>query len=312
MTSDLVPVSGSGLAGQDLAGALGRILAGQLTGSSITKYRRSFAAYLAFAAGRGLDPLSSGALMDWRDNMALETDLSPNTINNRLTAVKRVMAEAAKRGWVVKDTADAFDAVDGVSARALKSRLRQHARTPISPEVMRRICEHPDPATLVGLRDRALLFLLASSGCRVSEVVGLRLDAFRRKGRGWVVEVMGKRDTMPRPAPVTVEAKGHVDRWLAARPILSDWVITGFAGRGARPLDKPLTATSAWSIVQGHASAVGLEHVKPHDFRRFVGTRLAKEDVKMAQAVLGHADPATTLRHYVFPDEVDGATDDLF
>src|SRR5262245_9041985 len=49
------------------------------------------------------------------------------------------------------------------------------AVTPGSPMQMRLLCESPDCSTLVGWRDRALLATLASSGCRVSEVVTLTL-----------------------------------------------------------------------------------------------------------------------------------------
>jgi len=69
---------------------------------------------------------------------------------------------------------------------------------------------------------------------------------------------------------------------------------------------------SAWEMVQRYARKVGLEHIKPHDFRRFVGTQLAKKDIRLAQKQLGHADISTTAKSYVLDGPRLGVTDDLF
>jgi integrase len=90
-------------------------------------------------------------------------------------------------------------------------------------------------------------------------------------------------------------------------------VFTGWAGRGAaRATVRPISAAAAWQIVAGYAAACGLEHVKPHDFRRFVGTQLAARDIRQAQRVLGHKRIDTTVRHYVLDDLAPGLTDGLY
>ena len=53
--------------------------------------------------------------------------------------------------------------------------------------------------------------------------------------------------------------------------------------------------------------------IKPHDFRRFVGTRVAKKrGPKQAQLQLGHKHIATTLDNYVLEEPESGVTNDLF
>ncbi len=52
--------------------------------------------------------------------------------------------------------------------------------------------------------------------------------------------------------------------------------------------------------------------MKPHDFRRFVGTQLARKDIRMAQKALGHKRLETTVRHYVLDELEPGLTDDLY
>ena len=49
-------------------------------------------------------------------------------------------------------------------------------------------------------------------------------------------------------------------------------------------------------MVQQYAKRVGLDHIKPLDFRCFVGTQFAKKDIRSAQKRPGHADISTTAR----------------
>jgi len=73
-----------------------------------------------------------------------------------------------------------------------------------------------------------------------------------------------------------------------------------------------MSLTAVWQAVQQYAAAVGLRHVKPHDFRRFVGTELAKRDIRLAQKALGHKRIETTARHYVLDELAGGLTDGLY
>ncbi|MFN8471411.1 MAG: tyrosine-type recombinase/integrase [Anaerolineae bacterium] len=288
------------------------ILAGQLAPSSIKMYRRDFQAYLAFA-GSLESALRPDTLARWRAHLAAETDLSPNTINRMLSSVKRVVAEAVKQGYIRNpELAEDFAAIDGVKVKALKDRLKPHARTPITAEDMRRLCDAPDTTTMIGLRDRALLHTLASSGMRITEAATLKRSQISQKGKSYVVSIMGKNDIEPRQAPLRREANKYILEWLKARPVESEYVFTSFEGRGERLTAKPLSAVGAWRVVQHYAEAVGLEHIKPHDFRRFVGTELARRDIRQAQKALGHKRIDTTARHYVLDELEPGLTDDLY
>lgn len=262
------------------------ILTGQLAPQSLAGYQHDLAAYLCFCE----DPataLEAASLARWRIHMAQATRLSPHTINRRLAVVKRVVGEAAAQGAVPRATADAFQRVRGVPLKALKDRLRIPKR--ITPAQMRLLCEAPDLATLTGWRDRALLHTLASSGCRVSEIVSLTPAQIRIRDDGMFLEVLGKNQTVPRLAPLAHESYGAIEAWLARRPVDSPYVFTSFAGKGARPTARPLHRSAAWRVVQRYARGLGLHEISPHSFRRFVGTELAKRDIRQAQKALGHA-----------------------
>jgi integrase/recombinase XerD len=287
------------------------LLAGQLAPSSIAMYQRDFAAYATFA-GSITALLNSATLARWRTHLAQETTMSPNTINRMLSAVKRLMREAAVQGYVAHEIAAAFDAITGVKTAALKDRIKGNARVRIEPVAMRIMCDTPTAERLIGLRDVALLATLASSGLRVSETATLKRQHIRTKGSSYVVLVRGKNDIEYREAPLSREAYGHIQAWLVERPIQSDYIFTAFDGRGGRIAERPMSAVAIWRVVRKYADEAGLTDVKPHDFRRFVGTQLARNNLRMAQKALGHKRLETTARHYILDELEAGLTDDLY
>jgi integrase/recombinase XerD len=295
-----------------------KILAGRIAPSSVVTYQRDFDAYKrwAFNHPSGGDYLEKATFERWITYMEHETTLSPKSINRRISAVKRIMRKASQQGYIDERTGERFRLVEGVKVKAMKDRLKANARTRISPDDMRRICEAPNPNTLTGIRDRALLLTMASSGCRIEEITTLTMSQIHKRGKGYILTVMGKNQTEDREAPLSSEAQEAIQAWIVARRLVTrdfdSTIFTGFQGRSQRPLAAPISPASAWKTVQKYAKVASLAHVKPHDFRRFVGTQLAKDDIRKAQKALGHKSIETTARHYVLDELEPGLTDGLF
>ena len=288
------------------------IVAGTVSQSTADQYKRTFVEYVEFA-GSFVTACEPSTLAQYRTALVTGTAHSPRTINRMLAAIRSVMRAGAEQGYISQQAADAFRAVKGVKVSAMRDRTKASARTRISPEDMRRLCNAPSADTLTGLRDRAMLLTMAATGCRVSEITSLTEAQVGRGQGSYTVSVTGKNQTEPRSAPLTVEAHTAIQKWLDARPIECPYIFTGFQGRSQRPIDKPVSDVGAWMAVQKYAAAVGLAHVKPHDFRRFVGTQLAKrQGVHIAQIVLGHADASTTLNNYVLTEVEGNETEGLF
>lgn len=291
------------------------LLTGRLSAGTITVYREDIGQYAAFCASHDLQQFDAASLVAWRDDMVLNSTKSPNTINRQLAAIRRVIKEAASRHIVTGEVAYAFTTVESVSVRALRARLKPHGKTRIAPANMRLLCDSPDTTSLIGLRDRAMLHTLASSGLRISELVSLTVEQIEQQGDFYTVRIIGKTDIEPRQAPLSVEAKQHIDAWIAARLVTSEYVFTSFDGRGngahTRLSAGPLSREAAWMIIHEYARRCGLAHVKPHDFRRFLATELSARDVIQAQRALGHKSLATTER-YVLSGLTPGLTDNLY
>jgi integrase/recombinase XerC len=280
-------------------------------------YQRDVTAYVAFA-GSFDAALQSATLEEWitalaEGRLTEKGSLSPNTINRMLSSVKTVVKAMARKELITHAAADALCAVRGVSVLAMRANLKVDARTRIEAADMRRLCDAPNVATLAGLMHRAFLLSMASSGLRISELITLKPGQIKPIGNRYMVYVTGKTDITARPALLSVEAYNAIQSWLEVRPVVSDHIFTGFGGRGSRDArTNHITPVSGWRIVKYYAEKLGLESIKPHDFRRFVGTTLATTSPRHAQKALGHKKISTTYDHYVLDELPAGLTDNMF
>jgi integrase/recombinase XerD len=291
-------------------------LASRVSRRTLAEYRYDATRYLAFCAEMDLTPLDADALRTWRNHMVDASGLSPNTMNRRLATVKRLAKASAILKRLPAATAHEFALVENAQLAPLRHRLRADARVKLTPADVRALVDAPNPRLLLGRRDRALLATLAGSGCRIGEAVQLQTDHILRVAGGFMIEVLGKGQAKPRLAPLSLEAHDAIARWLRdrARHVDAPHLFTGFKGpRGKEsPVARPLSAWAGWHVVRKYAEQAGLPQVKPHDFRRFVGTQLAKKDLRAAQLALGHKRLETTARHYVLDELEPGLTDGLY
>jgi len=292
------------------------ILANQLSQQTLMLYKESWSKYVEFATGTGLDVTKHTTLQMWRDGMAADVaKYSPNTINRHLAAIKRVIKEAYSREYIGNEVYAAFKAVDGVSKKALKANLKSNARTKISVEQMRQLVNAPDTDTISGLMHHALLMTLASTGLRISEALAIKVTDIKKNGQGYIVaNVMGKNKVEASDVAISANAVLAIREWLAARTINSQWVFTGFSGGKSRIENtEAIHPVSAWELVKRYSAKVGIDGIKPHDFRRFVGTQLAKnKGIQYAQKQLRHANPQTTIANYVMEDLPEDLVEGLF
>ncbi len=296
---------------------LSSYLAHGLTISTLAMYRRDMKAYLDYASRNDLPTDAPRTVEMWRDDMVLNSTKSPNTINRMLSSIRRFMREARKQGWISVEAAYDFEHLDGVSLTLLKERMKHTRSIPITRAQMQMLCSLPDQTTLLGLRDRALLLTLATSGVRASELASLRVDRIFHKegqpgaGTGYIIQIMGKKDIEYRDCNLSPDAYAAIQTWLSVRGVPCPYVFSGFVGFGITPAPTKLSAKAVWDVTKAYAKQIGLEYISPHSFRRFVGTQIAAIDIRIAQVTLGHKDISTTAKHYVLDSLTVGVTDNL-
>jgi len=199
------------------------------------------------------------------------------------SSLKRFFQFLAREGRIAKDPTLKLDAP------------RKSPRFPrtLSEGDVEALLAQPDPETLLGLRDRAMLEVLYASGLRVSELIRLKLvEVSLDMG---VVRILGK-GSKERLVPLGEEAIDWLQRYTReARPALlkkraSDYVFV--TARGG-----PMTRQAFWHLLKRRAaSAIPGKALSPHTLRHAFATHLLNHgaDLRVVQMLLGHADISST------------------
>jgi hypothetical protein len=145
------------------------------------------------------------------------------------------------------------------------------------------LINRPDPATLKGRRDRALLALMIGCGLRREEVARLRWEDVRqREGRWVIVDLRGKHGRV-RSIPMPGWAKAAIDQWAAAAGISTGALFRG-VNKGDRVTGDSLTSQGVWRCVTKYSD------VAPHDLRR----TYANSPTKAAPGSIRSSSPSAT------------------
>jgi integrase/recombinase XerD len=176
-------------------------------------------------------------------------------------------------------------------------KVRSSLPTYLRVEEINKLLEAPNLSTAIGLRDRAMLEILYSTGLRVSELLNLRItDVDMRIG---CVRCIGKGDK-ERLVPIGRKAIEAIQQYLAhGRP--------KFARPSAPPphsqvllltsIGRRLSRVGIWKIMHDYGVRLGLRgRLTPHKLRHSFATHLLERgaDLRSVQLMLGHADISTT------------------
>jgi integrase/recombinase XerD len=166
--------------------------------------------------------------------------------------------------------------------------------TVLGPASVERLLSAPNADTRLGRRDRAALETLYATGCRASEVVGLRpSDLDFTKGLARCVGKGNKERWVPLGSRAVEALSCYLTRdraFLLSRHPETTTVLLSRSGR-------PLSRIGLWRIVKQHAQAAALKgDVSPHTLRHSFATHLLAggADLRAVQEMLGHASIATT------------------
>ena len=213
--------------------------------------------------------------------------LKPKTRNYYLIALRAFLKYMRKRG------VESFN-----PERIELAKVPERSLDLISSAELTRLIEAPDLASLSGLRDKAILELLFSTGLRVSELcalsqedVDLSRDEFSVRGKGDKVRVVFLSDT----------ARDAIRAYLKERKDFDDAMFIQY-GKNAKAdavnnKDLRLTPRSVQRIIKRYATIAGITRkVTPHKLRHCFATDLLHNgaDLRSVQALLGHANIATT------------------
>jgi integrase/recombinase XerD len=255
-----------------------------LSRNTIESYSRDLAGFGAFLEREGVtefEAIDLAVVSQWLQSLTAR-GLSPRSSARHLSALRGLMRFLVQEDHLKRDP----------TRLAARARLGRRLPRPLSVEHVLRLLDAPNPKTTRGLRDRAMLSLMYSSGLRVSELISLELRHLDL-GRG-ILAAYGKGGKR-RLVPIGEVALGHLEAHLAAPARSPQVPQNGWVFHS--PRGKPWTRQMVWKLVGRYARAAGVPgHVHPHRLRHSFATHLLAggADLRTVQTLLGHADIVTT------------------
>lgn len=256
----------------------------QLARASVANYARDLSRFREVAADLGaveLPEVERGTVLGYMVHLS-EARMSARTQIRHLSSVRGLFR------YLVREGLTASDPTSGVESPELPRAL---------PDVLTvaevdKLLAAPNGSGPLELRDAAALELLYATGLRVSELLQLRLQDVRLDAGYLTAFGKGQKQRLvPFAAVAGDKIKVYLER---GRPELVERKtdILFLTRQGG-----PLTRQAFWKLLQGYAKAAGLRRrVHPHILRHSFATHMLERgaDLRAVQAMLGHADIATT------------------
>ena len=236
------------------------------------------------AAPGGLMAADETAIEGWFADLS-RRGLSPATQARRRSAVRQFYRFALAEGWRADDPSRRLDA---------PKQGRPLPKTLTSDEIERLIAAASAREGAAGVRLICLMELAYASGLRVSELLGLKVQAVRRDPTHLIVRGKGGKERL---APLNDAARTAVKAWLVQRDadkarVDSSWLFPSGGKSGH------LTPRRFAQLLDQAALDAGIDpaRVSPHVLRHAFATHLLEggADLRIVQTLLGHADIATT------------------
>jgi integrase/recombinase XerD len=256
-----------------------------LSTNTVAAYQRDLAKFNVIAQKRklALENISRDDLVDFLAGLYREK-LESRTVARHLVTLRNFFRFAQVQELIATDP----------SLNLESPKIRRNLPGYLKLEEVERLLAQPDAKTPLGLRDRAMLEVLYSTGLRVSELIGLRvMDLDTKVG---CIRCIGKGDK-ERIVPAGKKALSIVEKYLRdARPKL--------LGKGAASQSlfvnrngHSLSRVGVWKILSAYGRRAGLRvALTPHMLRHSFATHLLERgaDLRSVQLMLGHADISTT------------------
>src|SRR5438270_1691225 len=242
------------------AGAIRIVLDSLPSEHSRRVYERALRDFFHWHRGVGRPRLNKAVVQRYTAELR-EAGMSSSSINQRLSAIRKLAMEAADNGALDPQIASGICSVKGSRQEG------QRTGNWLTREQAQAWLNAPDMKTQKGLRDRALLAVLIGCGLRRAEAASLSFEHVQQRDGRWVlVDLIGKRDKI-RSVPMPNWTKAAIDVWSRDSGVAEGLVFRA-VNKGDRVMGDGITPQAIRNIVADYADK--LEHVgiAPHDLRR--------------------------------------------
>lgn len=278
-------------------------------------YSRALIDFLDWYERNGRPGFTKATVNAYREHL-LQEEKSRSSINQALSAIRKLAVEAADNGLVPPTLAYGVERVKGVKQEGVRAGnwlTKEEAEKLINTPVIR--WRQEEIPVLKAIRDQSILAVMIGTGLRRSEVASLTWEQIQqRDGRWAIIDLVGKRGRV-RSVGIPPWVKVALDRWAEAsgvwhgrifRALNKDGNLAGeVRTKGGYQTDGNLTPQAIYNVVAEHVLAAGYINRKgepalaAHDLRWTAAALALKggADLRQIQQMLGHASITTTERY---------------
>jgi integrase/recombinase XerC len=246
---------------------------------TITNYSIDLAAFSLFLGEKDVSAVDHLALRRFLAEMRAK-NYSKRTVARKLASLRSFFKFLYREGYIKSNP------ITAISSPKLDKKLPKF----LDVAKMTKLILAPDTKTESGLRDRAILESLYSTGIRVSELVGL--DVSDVDFISGVIKVLGK-GSKERMVPIGDEAIAALRKYLGKRSkSVKDKEAVFLNNHGRR-----LTDRSVRRVIDKYIHSCSIEEkISPHSLRHSFATHLLDKgaDLRSVQELLGHMNLSTT------------------
>src|SRR6202790_3674715 len=216
---------------------------------------------------------------------------SPATIKQHMSAIRMLFSWLTEKGILAMNP-----------AREVKTERfsRTEGKTPAFVEgEVQKLLGAIETTTHTGLRDRALLGVLAYTFARIGAAVNLKVEDYYPSGKRFLLRFKEK-GGKEKELPVHHKLEELLDEYLKATGLGSEpgsLLFPAALGKTGKLSRRPLVRTDAADMLKRRLKQAGLPaHYSPHSFRATGITNFLENDgtLEAAQRIAGHADSRTT------------------
>ncbi|MEW6006793.1 MAG: site-specific tyrosine recombinase XerD [bacterium] len=250
--------------------------------NTVSAYRNDINQFILFLKKTKIRDINIKILLNYLLSLK-KNNLSSNSILRKIASIRAFFKFLLQEGIIKSNPAG-----------LLKSQKKE-AKLPrfLTYNEIEKLLSSPDITSNLGIRDKALLELLYSTGMRVSEIVRLKMEQLNLS-LGFV-RVFGKREK-ERIVPIGKEAIKYLKAYLEKRGCFlkkkEDFGFLFLNWRGSF-----LTREAVWKMIRKYGIVAGIgKNLFPHIIRHSFATHLLrnKADLRIIQELLGHSDISST------------------
>lgn len=252
---------------------------------TITNYGHYLSRFVGFTGNISMDRLTIDNLKDFQQALS-ETSLSRVTQGYHLTALREFLKYCRRNGVLAPD-----------GAVIEIPRQPEHEAIVLNHEELISLIRQPDIDIALGLRDRAILELLAGSGLRVAELVSLNRVQVNLDTKQFTIRGKGSKLRM---VFMTSTSAAWLNKYLEIRDDYNEALFVEIGNNVSSKMRTRLGVRTIQRLVKRYARAAGItKDVTPHTLRHSFATLLLSNgaDIRSVQELLGHASILTTQRY---------------